>query len=76
MTYQKQTTGSLEDSKEVNRTFQVYNEHPRSPTNLKREARERRESQIRAGEYKGISLDEEFAKMLSNLASKRKTMPR
>lgn len=56
MTFQKQTIGSFEEPREVNRTFQVYNEYPRSPNNVKREARKRREALIRSREYKGIPL--------------------
>jgi len=56
MTFQKQTTGSFEEPREVNRTFQVYSEYPRSPNNVKREARKRREALIRSREYKGIPL--------------------
>lgn len=47
MTYQKQTTGSFEEPKEVNRTFQVYNEYPRHPINLKRAIHKRYEEMLR-----------------------------
>lgn len=47
MTYQKQTLGSFEEPTELNRTFQVYNESPSSPTNLKRKIHENYEKMLR-----------------------------